>query len=74
MYVRGQKFGYFGHWLSDLNTVEMKNFGTHLVFICQKFQRNPKMLTFDFSGPQIYLWPGKIPFATVRNMFGSLHE
>ena len=52
MYVRSQKFEYFGHWLSDVNTLEMKNFDTHLVFICkkisitnQKFQQNPKMLT-----------------------------
>ena len=31
----------------------------------QKFQRNPKMMNFDFSGLQIYLRPGKAPFATV---------
>ena len=71
MYVRSQKFGYFGHWLSDVNTLEMKNFDTHLVFISitnQKFQRNPKMLTFDFSRLQIYLRPGKVPFATVPNI------
>ena len=37
MYVRSQKFGYFGHWLSDVNTIEMKNFDTHLVFICNTF-------------------------------------
>ena len=48
MYVHSQKFGYFGHWLSDVNTLEMKNFDTHLVFIAilsitnQKFQRTPK--------------------------------
>ena len=30
----------------------------------QKFQRNPKTLNFDFSGLQIYLRPGKVPFAT----------
>ena len=34
MYVRSQKFGYIGHWLSDVNTLEMKNFDTHLFFIC----------------------------------------
>ena len=71
MYVRSQKFGYFGHWLSDVNTLEMKNFDTHLVFISipnKKFQRNPKMQTFDFSGLQIYLRPGKDPFATVPNI------
>ena len=27
-YVRSQKFGYFGHWLSDKNTLEVKNFNT----------------------------------------------
>ena len=75
MYVCSQKFGYFGHWLSDANTLEMENFHTHLVFICKtfnskpKFQRNPKMLTFDFSGLQIYLRPGKVPFATVPNIY-----
>ena len=26
MYVRSQKFGYIGHWLSDVSTLEMKNF------------------------------------------------
>ena len=74
MYVRSQKVGYFGHWLSDVNTLEMKNFDTHLVFICNTFnykpkiQRNPKMLTFDFRGLQIYLRPGKVPFATMPNI------
>ena len=34
MYVRSQEFGYFGHWLSNVNTLEMKTFDTHLVFIC----------------------------------------
>ena len=37
MHVNSQKFGYFGHWLSDVNTLEMKNFDTHLVFICNTF-------------------------------------
>ena len=74
MYVHNQKFGYFGHWLSDVNTLEMKNFDTHLVFICNTFNYKPKismkpqMLTFDFSGLQIYLRPGKVPFATVPNI------
>ena len=71
MYVRSQKFVYFGHWLSDASTIEMKNFDTHLVFISitnQQFQPNPKMLNFDFSGLQIYLRPCKVPFATVPNM------
>ena len=76
MYVRSQKFGYFGHWLSEVNTLEIKHFDTYLVFICntfisitnQKFQGNPKMLTFDFSGLQICLQSGKVPFATVPNI------
>ena len=43
MYVRSQKFGYFGHWLSDVNTLEMKNFDTHLVsFHMQYFQLQTK--------------------------------
>ena len=81
MYVHSQKFGYFGHWLSDVNRLEMKNFDTHLVFIAilsitnQKFQRNPKVLNFDFSGLQIYLRACKVPFATVqKNTFGPLNE
>ena len=75
MHVRSQKFGYIGHWLSDVNTLDMKNFDTHvyssyaiLLITNKKFQRNPKMLTFDFSGLQIYLRPGKVPFATVPNI------
>ena len=74
MYVRSQKFGYIGHWLSDVNTLEMKNFDTHLFFICNtsnykpKISTKPKMLTFGFSGLQIYLRPGKVPFATMQNI------
>ena len=43
--VRSQKFGYFGHWLSDVNTIEMKNFDTHLVFIRNTFNYKPKIST-----------------------------
>ena len=43
MYVCSQKFGYFGHWLSDVNTLEMKNFDTHLVFIWNTFNYKPKI-------------------------------
>ena len=74
LYVHSQKFGYFRHWLSDKNTLEVKNFDTQSVFICNtlnykpKFQWNPKMLTFDFSRLQIYLRPGKVSFATVPNI------
>ena len=71
LYVRSQNFVYFGQCLSDKNTLEVKNFDTQLVFISitnQKFQRNPKMLTFDFSGLQIYLRPGKVLFAAVPNI------
>ena len=42
MSVHSQKFGYFGHWLSDVNTLEMKNFDTHLVFILYYFQLQTK--------------------------------
>ena len=45
IYVRNQKFGYFGHWLSDVNTLEMKNFDKHLVFICKTFNYKPKIST-----------------------------
>ena len=74
MHVRSQKYGHFaGHWLSDINTIEVKNFDIQssyavLSITNQTFQRNPKMLTFDFSGRQIYLRPGKVPFATVPNI------
>ena len=43
MYVRSQKLEYFGHWLSDVKTLEMKNFDTHLVFICNTFNYKPKI-------------------------------
>ena len=45
MYVRSQKFGYFGHWLSHVNTLEMKNFDTHLAFIRNTFNYKPKIST-----------------------------
>ena len=73
-YVSSPKNRIFGHWLSEVNTLEMKNFDTHLVFISNTFHSqpkiftNPKMLTIDFSGLQIYLRPGKVLFATVPNI------
>ena len=45
MYVSSQKFGHFEHWLSDANTIEMKNFDTHLVFICNTFNYKPNVST-----------------------------
>ena len=45
MYVGSQKFGYFGHWLSNVNTLKMKNFDTHLVVICNTFNYKPKSST-----------------------------
>ena len=42
MYVRRQKYGYFGHCLSDVSTLEMKNFDIHLVFICNTVQLQTK--------------------------------
>ena len=45
MYVCSQKFGYIGHWLSDVNTLEMKNFDTHLFFICNTSNYKPKIST-----------------------------
>ena len=41
MYVRSQKIGYFGHWLSDVNTLEMKNFDTFSLYT-QYFQLQTK--------------------------------
>ena len=40
MIVHSQKFGYFGHWLSDVNTLEKKNCDTHLVFIWNTSAKN----------------------------------
>ena len=74
MYIRSQKFGNFRHWLSDVSTFEMKNFDTHVVFICNAFNYKPKISTkpqngaFDIGGLQTYLRPGKVPFATVPNI------
>ena len=57
--------------VKNKNTLEVKIFNTQLVLIYnttitnQKFQRNPKILTFDFSRLQIYLRPGKVPFVTM---------
>ena len=45
MYVRSQKFRYIGHWLSDVNTLEMKNFDTYSVFIGKTFNSEPKIST-----------------------------
>ena len=45
MYVRSQKFGYFGHWLSDANALETKSFDTHLVLICNISNYKPKIST-----------------------------
>ena len=72
LYVHSQKFGYFGHLLSDKNTLEVKYFDTQssyaiLSITKQKIStKTEKKLTFDFSGLQIYLGPGKAPFATVQ--------
>ena len=49
MYVRSQKYRYFGHRFSDESTLEMKNFDTHLVFIFNTFNYH------SFSEPNIYL-------------------
>ena len=49
MYVRSQKYEYFGHWLSDLSTLEVKNFDTHLVFICKIFGFGFFILLFQIS-------------------------
>ena len=54
--------------------LKWKNFDTQLVFIYNTFNYKPKISTkpqnadFDFSGLQIYLRPGKVPFATVPNI------
>ena len=43
MYVNSQKYGYFEHQLSDVNTLEMKIFGIYLVFICNTFDYKSKI-------------------------------
>ena len=42
----------------------------------QKFQQNPRMLSFDASRLQIYLGPAKFHSccSCVNHMFGSLNE
>ena len=45
MYVRGSKYGIFGHWLSEVNTLEIKNFHTHLVFIFKIFNSEANIST-----------------------------
>ena len=45
MYVFSLKFEYFGHWLSDVNTLQMKTFDTHLFFICNTSNYKPKIST-----------------------------
>ena len=45
MYVLGPKYGIFGHSLSKANTLEMKNFHTHLVFLRNTFNSKANILT-----------------------------
>ena len=60
MYVVGNtKFS--GHWLSEVNTLEMKNCHTHLVFIRKTFNSTVNIST----KPQN---TGKVPFASVPNI------
>ena len=68
MYVRSQKFGYFGHWLSDKNTLEVKNFDTHLVFICKTLNYKPKISTKPQNADFWFQRAGKVPFATLPNI------
>ena len=48
MYVRSQKYGEFGHWLSDVSTLEVKNFDTfslHMQYFelqTKNFNETPK--------------------------------
>ena len=39
------KYGIFGQWLSEVNTLEMKNFHIHLVFICKTFNSKANIST-----------------------------
>ena len=70
MYVRSQKLGYFGHWLSDVNTLEMKNFDTQLVFICNTFNYKPKVST----KPQNAAARQSSICNYAKHMFGSQNE
>ena len=48
MYVRSQKFGYIGHWSSDVNTLEMKNFNTFILHMNYKPKISTKPQNADF--------------------------
>ena len=81
MYVRSQKFGYFGHWLSDVNTLEMKNFDTRLVFICKSFNYKPKISmkpqNADFwfqRAANIFVGRQSSICNRAKHTFGSLNE
>ena len=81
MYVSSQNFRalviqIFGHWLSKVNTLEMKDFRTHLVLVLKILNSKGNISTkrqntdFWFRGLKAYTYlpPGKVPFAAVPNI------
>ena len=40
MYASSPKYGIFGQWLFEVNTLEMKSFHTYLIFIRKSFNNN----------------------------------
>ena len=63
MYVSSPKYEIFGHFLSEVNTFEMKNFHTHTVFI----HKLP-------IPQQIYLRSGSSICNCAKYIFSSLNE
>ena len=74
MYVHSPKYEIFGHQLSEVNTLEMKNVHTRthtFILHLQNFQFQSKY--FNETSKYwllilVYLQPGKVPFATVPNI------
>ena len=66
------------HWLSEVNTLDMKNFDPDLVKLSipdKKFSRNSTMITFNVGELQIYLQLGNVPFVMgPMHTFYSLNE
>ena len=65
LYVRRQKFGYFGHWLSDKNTFEVKNFNTQSSYMqyfqlqTKNFNEPPKCWILILAGCKYICGPAK---------------
>ena len=81
MYVCSQKFGYIEHWSSNVNTLEIKNFDTHLFFICNTSNYKPKISAKPQNADFRFQWAANIFVAwqssicnSAKHMFGPLNE